>query len=103
MAFGYRGGAVFLTVAFDDLDLVARSLLSRLLDGLHGVRFEVTTLRFKGWWGDGDEKDTPKWETFHVILNGIEAGDMATSPREVHRILKLAGYRLRIEKIRRRK
>ena len=54
---------------------------------------------FKGWWEDGEKEDAPKpWETFRVVLYGLEAGDMVVSATEIDKILNLAGYELVLRK-----
>ena len=59
----------------------------------------MTGLVFRGWWERAEKKETPAWETFKIMLNGIEAGDFVDSPRDVRRILKLSGYKLKLERI----
>lgn len=60
----------------------------------------MSVLRFKGWWEAAERKDSPRpWETFEIWLCGCEAGDVVDNQRDIGRILKLAGYRLKLEKI----
>ena len=64
----------------------------------------MRSLRFKGWWEKAEVADSPKpWETFEVWLMGCEAGDVVDNEKDIRRILKLSGYRLTLEKIKRKK
>ena len=59
----------------------------------------MAELTFKGWWSEDEKADSPEpWETFHVVLLGAEAGDM-TDECDVQEILKVSGYRLKLERI----
>ena len=54
---------------------------------------------FKGWWEDGEKEDSPEpWETFKVVLFGLDGGDMVVSATEIDKILNLAGYELILRK-----
>lgn len=59
----------------------------------------LTRLEFQGWWSEDEKGDDPEpWERFTICLQGHEAGDIASTPEEVERVLKASGIRVLVLK-----